>query len=69
MLLSIIPLMARMGLIHVVLVWGTNNVDLSVDLSQSDINHRVIGSKLVLGARIFYALLYVVGSARLKCSS
>jgi len=59
MLLSIIPLMARMGLIHVVLIWGTNNVDLSVELSPEDIDHRIIGSKLVLGARIFYALLYV----------
>src|ERR1700760_2151911 len=41
MLLSIIPLMARMGLIHVVLIWGTNNVDLSVGLSPEDIDHRI----------------------------
>jgi hypothetical protein len=64
MLLSIVPLMTRMGLIHVVLLWGTNNVDLSVGLSQQDIDHRVIGSKLVLGARIFYALLYVLEFSR-----
>jgi hypothetical protein len=57
MLLSILPLMARMAFIHVVLLWGTNNVDLSVGLSPEDIDHRVIGSRLVLGARIFYALL------------
>jgi hypothetical protein len=57
MLLSILPLMARMAFIHVVLIWGTNNVDLSVGLSPNDIHHRVIGSRLVLGARIFYALL------------
>jgi hypothetical protein len=66
MLLSTIPLLARMGLIHVVLLWGTNNVDLSYLDADAAANHvsteqeiwrRTMGSKLVLAARIFYALL------------
>jgi hypothetical protein len=56
MLLSIVPLVSRMAFIHVVLLWGTNNVDLSVGLSDADVYRRSIGSRLVLGARIFYAL-------------
>ena len=57
MAMSIIPLFARMGLIHVVLLYGTNNAD-TEDLNDPlKIHHREIGSKLVLAARIFYALL------------
>jgi hypothetical protein len=56
MLLGIVPLVGRMAFIHVVLVYGTNNVDLSVGLSDEDVRRRAIGSRLVLGARIFYAL-------------
>ncbi|KAF2458565.1 hypothetical protein BDY21DRAFT_274924, partial [Lineolata rhizophorae] len=55
MALSIIPLLARMGFIHVVLIYGTNNVDAS-GLSLEDIEHRRLGSRLVLAGRIFYAL-------------
>ncbi len=54
--LSIIPLMIRMGCVHVVLRWGTNNVDAHA-LTGEDIHHREIGSKLVLVARIFFAAL------------
>lgn len=56
MVLSILPLVSRMALIHVVLLWGTNNVDLSVGLSDEDIYRRSVGSRLVLAARIFYAM-------------
>jgi hypothetical protein len=56
MLLGIVPLVSRMAFIHVVLLWGTNNVDLSVGLSEQDVYRRSIGSRLVLGARIFYAM-------------
>jgi hypothetical protein len=59
MFASVIPLFIRMGLIHVVLIWGTNNVDLIDGLNETEIYHREIGSKLVLPARIFYAMLYV----------
>ncbi|TIA74972.1 hypothetical protein D6C76_06152 [Aureobasidium pullulans] len=55
MALSLIPLLARMGLIHVVLMYGTNNVQ-SENLTDYEIYLRQIGSKLVLAARINYAL-------------
>lgn len=54
MFYSIIPLLIRMGLIHVVLIWGTNNT-VTTGLDATDIRHREIGSKLVLAARVFYA--------------
>ena len=53
---SIIPLMARMACIHVVLIYGTNNVDVNGLTDPTKIHHREIGAKLVLAARIFYAL-------------
>lgn len=56
MALSIIPLLARMGLVHVVLLWGTNNT-ITTGLAPLDIQHRVVGSKLVLASRIMYAAL------------
>jgi len=56
MALSIIPLLIRMGFVHVVLLWGTNNVA-AQGISSEEIHHRAIGSRMVLGARIFYALL------------
>lgn len=55
MALAIIPLLARMGLVHVVLIWGTNNQMVPDDADANLIRHREIGSRLVLGARIFYA--------------
>jgi hypothetical protein len=54
MLWSIIPLMVRMGLVHVILIWGTNNT-VTDGLTRQEILHRETGSKLVLVARIFYA--------------
>ncbi|KIW07670.1 uncharacterized protein PV09_01610 [Verruconis gallopava] len=56
MFLSVIPLLIRMAFIHVVLIWGTNNVDLSGGFTPLEIKQRTIGSKLVLPARIFYAM-------------
>ena len=55
MALSLIPLLARMGLVHVILMYGTNNVD-GTNLTPYEIYIRQIGSKLVLAARINYAL-------------
>jgi hypothetical protein len=55
MLYSVIPLLIRMALIHVVLIWGTNNT-VSTGLTELEIRHREIGSKIVLVARIFYAM-------------
>jgi hypothetical protein len=56
MALSIIPLMARMAFVHLVLRNGTNNTTLE-GLSATDIANREFGSKMVLAARIFYAML------------
>lgn len=56
MTLSMIPLIIRMVLVHFVLIYGTNNVQAS-GLTEDQIYKREIGSKLVLAARIFYAIL------------
>ena len=54
MAVAILPLMLRMGFVHVVLLWGTNNV-VTTRLTAQDIRHREIGSGLVLFSRILYA--------------
>ena len=53
---SIVPLLARMGLVHLVLIWGTNNA-ITDGLTPLQLRHREIGSKLVLVSRIMYAAL------------
>ena len=56
MMAALAPLLLRMGCIHLVLRWGTNNVDTATHpLSPSSIRHRQRGSQLVLVARIAYA--------------
>jgi hypothetical protein len=65
---SIIPLLARMGFVHVVLIYGTNNVDIDDFDDPVKIRHREIGSKLVLAARIFYALLYAIPNISHLCN-
>lgn len=57
MMISVFPLTIRMVLVHYVLVLGTNNVQ-TAGLSAEQVSQRETGSKLVLAARIFYALLY-----------
>jgi hypothetical protein len=56
MLLSMVPLLIRMGLVHVILIWGTNNAQ-TQGMTETEIQHREIGSRLVLASRIFYAML------------
>ncbi|KAK1820904.1 hypothetical protein LTR12_004616 [Friedmanniomyces endolithicus] len=57
MLLAMIPLFIRMGLIHMVLIYGTNNIRTSgYNLSASDLERHSTGARLVLVARIFYAM-------------
>lgn len=52
----LIPMYVRMGLVHVILLYGTNNNDFSrTDLTQDEIRKRTIGSGLVLASRIFYS--------------
>ncbi|KAL1635728.1 hypothetical protein SLS58_010091 [Diplodia intermedia] len=55
MALSILPLFVRMGLVHVILIYGTNNVDTSNLTDPRHIWMREVGSKLVLCSRICYA--------------
>lgn len=54
MALAIVPLLIRAALVHVVLLYGTNNVN-TLDLTLSEIRRREIGSQAVLAARFFYA--------------
>ena len=65
MALSILPLLIRMSLVHVILLWGTNNAQ-TQGLTETEIYHREIGSRLVLASRIFYALLQVFGRSSLQ---
>ncbi|KAJ4371341.1 hypothetical protein N0V83_004558 [Neocucurbitaria cava] len=53
---SILPLLARMGFVHAVLIYGTNNVDITGLDDPVKIHRREIGSQMVLAARIFYAM-------------
>ena len=52
---SAIPLLIRMGFLHVVLIWGTNNAK-PEGLTPLEVHHREVGSRLVLCSRIFYAI-------------
>jgi hypothetical protein len=54
--LAMIPLFIRMAFIHPILLYGTNNVllDDASPLSESDINNRITGSRLVLVARLLH---------------
>ncbi|KAJ5294933.1 hypothetical protein N7508_009754, partial [Penicillium antarcticum] len=54
-MISVVPLVIRMVLVHFVLVLGTNNTT-TAGLTEQDIRNRELGSKLVLAARIFYAI-------------
>ncbi|PNP40712.1 hypothetical protein TGAMA5MH_07419 [Trichoderma gamsii] len=54
--LALLPLYMRMACTHVVLLYGTNNIDLAgTDLFSQEIERRVIGSKVVLAGRILHA--------------
>ncbi|KGO71385.1 hypothetical protein PEX1_067080 [Penicillium expansum] len=55
MMIAVIPLIIRMVLVHFVLVLGTNNTT-TTGFSEKEIANRELGSKLVLAARIFYAI-------------
>ncbi|KAK0624987.1 hypothetical protein B0T17DRAFT_492309 [Bombardia bombarda] len=68
--LALLPLFARMACIHVVLIYGTNNVLLENDglsFSQEEVRRRSTGSSLVLVTRILYpATLWVFKAATLS---
>lgn len=57
---ALIPLFVRMGLVHVILLYGTNNVALDgLAFSEVELARRSTGSRLVLLSRIFDAATYV----------
>ena len=57
MMLALVPLFARMAFIHVVLLYGTNNIQtIGHHYTDVQLEHRSTGARLVLAARIFYAL-------------
>ncbi|RWA14094.1 hypothetical protein EKO27_g1001 [Xylaria grammica] len=53
--LAAVPLFIRMGLVHVVLLWGTNNAQFTWPLTETEKRHKSIASGLVIGSRILYA--------------
>lgn len=54
--LALIPLYLRMGCVHVILIYGTNNTQLAdANLSDEEIRRKSIASGLVLMSRILYA--------------
>lgn len=58
--LALLPLYLRIACTHVVLLYGTNNIQLAgLELSSKEIDHRIIASKVVLAGRIFYAATFV----------
>lgn len=55
-MLALIPLLARMGFIHVVLLYGTNNVQtVGHQYTETQLHHKSLGARFVLVARISYA--------------
>lgn len=58
--LALVPLFLRMGVIHVVLTYGTNNAQLQdAGLTDDQLHKKSIASGLVLLSRILYAATYV----------
>ncbi|KAI0132152.1 hypothetical protein BJ170DRAFT_233285 [Xylariales sp. AK1849] len=65
--LAIIPLFLRMGCLHAVFVFGTNNAELPDDLSDYEVLRRTMGSGLVLASRMLYATsLWILKAAILE---
>ncbi|KAK8051252.1 hypothetical protein PG993_002637 [Apiospora rasikravindrae] len=62
--LALIPLFLRMGCVHVILIYGTNNAQLPSGLSEQEIQRRSVGSGLVLASRTLYAATLWI----LKCA-
>ncbi|KAI0971500.1 GPCR protein, PTH11-type [Xylaria arbuscula] len=52
---AVIPLFIRMGLVHVVLIWGTNNAQFTWPLTETEKRHKSIASGLVIASRVLYA--------------
>ncbi|KAL1891235.1 hypothetical protein Cpir12675_005053 [Ceratocystis pirilliformis] len=53
---ALVPIYLRMGCVHYVMLYGTNNADFSQTiLTEAQLRHKQIASGLVLGARVFFA--------------
>lgn len=53
---TLLPMYARMGCVHIILTYGTNNDNFSgLTLTADEIRRRTIGSGLVLASRFFYS--------------
>ncbi|KAI5858948.1 hypothetical protein BZA05DRAFT_414699 [Tricharina praecox] len=55
MALSILPLLGHQALVHMVLLYGTNNTTGTEAMGKEELRRRRIGSGMVLGARVMYA--------------
>jgi hypothetical protein len=57
---ALIPLFLRMGVVHPILLFGTNNVLVSdaLPLSDNEVWQRSIGSRLVLVSRLLHPAVY-----------
>ncbi|PHH70180.1 hypothetical protein CDD82_7294 [Ophiocordyceps australis] len=54
--LALVPLLLRMLCVHFILIYGTNNADLSrLQLDADQLRHKSIASGLVLASRFLYA--------------
>ncbi|PSR78546.1 hypothetical protein BD289DRAFT_376528 [Coniella lustricola] len=52
----LLPLYVRMGLVHIILLFGTNNVNISkLDVTADNLYRMQVGSALVLASRFCYA--------------
>jgi hypothetical protein len=57
---ALLPLYLRMGCVHFILLYGTNNAQLEgAGLSEDLLRKKSIASGFVLASRIFYAATYV----------
>lgn len=58
--LALVPLFLRMGCVHVILIYGTNNAIIEgAGFSEEELHRRSIASGLVLLSRVLYAATYV----------
>ena len=67
--LAIIPLFLRMGCVHLILTYGTNNADFTdAFLDDEQLRRKSIASGLVLASRILYAATYVASRFPFPCT-
>lgn len=63
--LALVPLFLRMGCAHIVLFWGTNNVELNGTTPfNADLSHLAAESRVALAGRVFYAATSVFSSLK-----